>query len=198
MDNKSKTDRPKSLLTYLHKKSEEKREGDNYSMVEEQVLNGPKGISFKFYNKKNDKTIKINAMQTNGKFILKVTKDNKVTLDKTDLDMPALLNLIKDMSEVAFAVKYLKDSKQSGGVYHYNGGARGKKATKKKASNKKSSKKKSSNKKASNKKASKKKASNKKASNKKASTKLARVTRKKSTKKKSTKKKSTKKKSTKK
>ena len=157
MSKKSGSKRTKAQPSYLHKKLHKEVKNGVSTVLEENVMDGPKGVSFKFYSKKGDKTMRVVGKQdTKGNFMLKVMENNKVKSDEKDLSLVDLLKHIKKIKELDFAVKYLSSSKkQKGGYYHYpiSGGAKRKgsrkgsrKASKKRGS-KKASKKKASRKK---------------------------------------------------
>ncbi len=138
------TKKPRTKLTYLHKKSHTEIKGDDKLVVEEVVMDGPRGVSFKFFHKKNDKTKKVTGRQDEaGKFSLRVMEDKEVKLDEKDLSLADLLKHLKKMKDLDFAVKYLSAAKkQKGGYYHYVGSpmAGGRKGSKRRASKKRSKK----------------------------------------------------------
>lgn len=142
---KRDSSKPKTKLTFLHFR--EKRDivdGVSTLTEEEAVRDGPLGISFKFYRKKDDKTMKVTGRQSkDGVFMVKITKDKEVTTDKSDLTLAQTLTLIKGIKELDFVVKYLSKTKQKGGVYHYGGKRHSRKMKRKSTKKRKSSKKKS-------------------------------------------------------
>ena len=160
--------------------------------VKSSLIDGTKGLSFSFLEKKGDKFYKVSARQMeDGTFEVKEKKDDKE--DKKTMSEADVMKMVKKDKNLKFVEDYVSKERKK----YLKGGKRkskksSKKSSKKKAT-KKSSKRKSSKKakRSSRKKASKKKASKKKASKKKASKKKA--SRKKASKRKSSKKRASKK-----
>ena len=54
---------------------------EKLTVKEQQIINGPKGISFKYYHKDGDDIIKIQGIeQPDGKFILITKKNNTLSV----------------------------------------------------------------------------------------------------------------------
>jgi hypothetical protein len=151
--------------------------------VKSSLIDGAKGLSFSFLEKKGEKFYKVSAKQMeDGTFEVKEKKDDKE--DKKTMSEADVMKMVKKDKNLKFVDDYVSKERKK----YMKGGKRkskksSKKSSKKKAT-KKSSKKKatkksskkakrSSRKKASKKKASKKKASRKKASKRKSSKKRA-------------------------
>lgn len=107
-------DRPRVELTYLHKKSHTEVKAGKVMVVEEQVKDGPKGISFKFYQKKDNKVTKVVGFQINGKFTLKITRDGKNEPEKAGLGKTEVLKALSSMKDLEFATKYLSTAVKLG------------------------------------------------------------------------------------
>ena len=151
---KSKTSsKPRANLSFLHHiENKQIKDGKVLLVQEEIVRDGPKGIYFKFYQKKDDKIIKITGIQdAKGNFTVKITKDGDAK-EKPDLSMKETLAMIDKIKELSFAVKYLEKAKQKGGKWRYSRSSSRKKSTKKKSTKKKASKKRKRTKKKSTKK----------------------------------------------
>ena len=142
--------------------------------VKSSLIDGAKGLSFSFLEKKGDKFYKIKAKQLeDGTFEVKEKKDDKE--DKKTMKEADVMKMVKKDKNLKFVDDYVSKERKK----YLKGGKRkskksSKKTSKKKAT-KKSSKRKSSKKakRSSRKKASKKKASKKKASKRKSSKKRA-------------------------
>jgi hypothetical protein len=142
-------DRPRVELTYLHKKSHTEVKAGKVMVVEEQVKDGPKGISFKFYQKKDNKVTKVVGFQMNGKFTLKITRDGKNEPEKTGLGKTEVLKALSSMKDLEFATKYLSTAVKLGRIPTYHArvtGTTSRVGTVKRRSRKGSSKKRSSKK----------------------------------------------------
>ena len=136
-------------------------------VVKSNIIDGTKGLSFSFLEKKGESFYKVSAKQLEDKtFELKEKKNDKE--DVKNLSEADLMKMVKKDKNLTFVNDYVsKDRKK-----FLKGGKRKsskKSSTKKSKMSKKVSKKKTSKKKVSKKKMSKKKASKKKASKKKAS-----------------------------
>lgn len=138
---RSNSKKGKSNLTFLHDKKHIEIKNNTVTNLEEVVRDGDRGISFKYYSKEGDKTVKVTGFQTgpDGKFNVKVVRDKNVESDDKDLSLADVLKLLKGIKGMEFATKYLSSSKkQSGGYYHYcsNGGRRQSRSGSKKGSRK--------------------------------------------------------------
>ena len=147
--------------------------------VKSSLIDGTKGLSFSFLEKKGDKFYKVSAKQMeDGTYEVKEKKDDKE--DKQVMKEADVMKMVKKDKNLKFVDDYVSKERKK---YLKGGKRKSKKSSKKsskrkatkKSSKRKSSKKakRSSRKKASKKKASKKKASKKKASKKKTSKKKA-------------------------
>ena len=147
--------------------------------VKSSLIDGAKGLSFSFLEKKGDKFYKIKAKQLeDGTFEVKEKKDDKE--DKKTMKEADVMKMVKKDKNLKFVDDYVSKERKK----YLKGGKRKSKKSSKKTSKKKATKKsskrksskkakRSSRKKASKKKASKKKASKKKASKRKSSKKRA-------------------------
>ena len=141
----SKKSGSKSKLTYLHEKTHKEIKNDTVTILEEEVKDGPKGISFKFYQKKGGNILKVKGYQAgpDGNFKVMITKDGDKK-ESTDLSLADVIKMIKTMKDLDFAVKYLSGSKkQTGGYYHYTARVTSRGKRKSKKGSKKGSKKRS-------------------------------------------------------
>jgi len=81
---------------------------EKLTIKEQQIINGPKGISFKYYHKDGDDIVKIQGLeQPDGKFIL-ITKKNKEPAEKKELTKKELLKYIKDNDQLVFAIESIE------------------------------------------------------------------------------------------
>lgn len=112
-------------LNYLHKVIQQSLKDGKSSTLEEIVVDGPKGLSVKYFSKTGDNVDKIVIYGKDDSFKMK-TSDGEKTLNKSEL-----LNELKSNKKLKFAAEYAKT--QKGGDFQ-EGGA-------KKQSSKKQSKK---------------------------------------------------------
>ena len=129
----SKKDSKKSgNLTYLHKVIQQSVKDGKASTLEEIVVDGPKGLSVKYFSKSGDNVDKIVIYGKDDTFKMKINNDEK------NLTKSELIDELKSNKKLKFASDYAKTQKggQLQNVKIQEGGA--KKASKK---NKKSSKK---------------------------------------------------------
>ncbi len=122
-----------STLTYLLKNHSKHIEKDSVVEVEEQVADGSRGISFKYFSRKDKDTVKYSGSQANGKFKF-VKSVNKEKEFEKELSKADLIKELAKIKELAFVLTYLKSATQSGGYYRYQSR---KKASKKKSTGRK-------------------------------------------------------------
>jgi len=195
-----------STVVYRHESSLSTVKNNVKHTVKSSLIDGAKGLSFSFLEKKGEKFYKINAKQSEDKtFVVSEKKDDNE--EKNTMKEADVMKMVKKDKNLKFVDDYVskerknylkggkksskrKSSKKSS---KRKSSKKAKRSSKKKAS-KKSSKRKSSKKakRSSKKKASKKKAS-KKSSKRKSSKKAKRSSKKKTSKKKASKKKASKK-----
>ena len=100
----------KTNLTYLHKVHTAELKAGKMVKVEEELRDGPRGVSFKLFKKTGDKTEKYVAKQKeDGTFELYIVvgdKKDSQTLSKADL-----IKEIKKIKGLEFAIKYLASAK---------------------------------------------------------------------------------------
>lgn len=112
-----KKPREREKLTYLHRKVFTELKNGKSVTTEEMVKNGPSGVSFKYYQKIDSKSMKVTGFQRDGKFVLRVTKDKKQEPEVTGLSKDAIVKELKKMKNLEFAVKYLTSAVKSGGAW---------------------------------------------------------------------------------
>ena len=94
-------------LTFLHKVLEQSvKDGKSYT-YEESVVHGPRGLSIKYYSKKDDKVEKIVIYSKDGQFVMK-SNDKEKTLSKDEL-----IKELDSNKKINFALAYVKSSKAS-------------------------------------------------------------------------------------
>jgi len=94
-------------LTYLHKVLEQSvKDGKSFTHAET-VIHGPRGLTIKYYSKKDDDVEKIVIYSKDGSFIMKTDKGEK-TLSKDDL-----IKELDSNKKLKFALAYVKTSKAS-------------------------------------------------------------------------------------
>ncbi len=94
-------------LTYLHKVLEQSVKDGKSFTHEESVIHGPRGLTIKYYSKKDDDVEKIVIYSKDGSFIMKTDKGEK-TLSKDDL-----IKELDSNKKLKFALAYVKTSKAS-------------------------------------------------------------------------------------
>jgi hypothetical protein len=143
----SDKDTKKTTLVYSHENNYAFKKKGVRHVHKEKILDGAKGLSFKFVMKVGDDDndfYKVHARQEeNGKFTVEEKSKGKET-KKEDVSEADVMKMVKANKNLKFVVDYMKERK--------NYGAYAKKKSKKKKSTKKKSKKKKSTKKKSTKK----------------------------------------------
>jgi topoisomerase IA-like protein len=94
-------------LTYLHKVLEQSVKDGKSFTHEESVIHGPRGLTIKYYYKKDDDVEKIVIYSKDGSFIMKTDKGEK-TLSKDEL-----IKELDSNKKLKFALAYVKTSKAS-------------------------------------------------------------------------------------
>ncbi len=94
-------------LTYLHKVLEQSVKDGKSFTHEESVIHGPRGLTIKYYSKKDDDVEKIVIYSKDGSFIMKTDKGEK-TLSKDEL-----IKELDSNKKLKFALAYVKTSKAS-------------------------------------------------------------------------------------
>jgi len=121
----------KSDIKYLHKTSYTHVEDGKVEVIDEQIIHGSKGLSFKMYKKADGKVEKYTCFgNADGTYTLKHRKDDKE--DTQTLTKEELLKELKSVKALAFAVDYIKSAKD------LKGGKRGSRKTSRKTSKKSS------------------------------------------------------------
>ena len=140
-------------------------------VIKSNIIDGTKGLSFSFLEKKGDSFYRVSAKQLEDKsFEIKEKKNDKE--DVKNLSEADVMKMVKKDKNLTFVNDYVSKERKKflkGGKRKSSKKSSTKKVSKKKVSKKKVSKKKVSKKKVSKKKASKKKVSKKKVSKKKVS-----------------------------
>ena len=138
-------------------------------VIKSNIIDGTKGLSFSFLEKKGDSFYRVSAKQLEDKsFEIKEKKNDKE--DVKNLSEADVMKMVKKDKNLTFVNDYVSKERKKflkGGKRKSSKKSSTKKVSKKKVSKKKVSKKKVSKKKASKKKVSKKKVSKKKVSKKK-------------------------------
>jgi hypothetical protein len=125
----------KAKLKYMHYNMTEEVKTGKSTTIEEQVIHGEDGISFKYFEKVDDKMEKHSAKENkDGTYTYKVMKDGKA--DTMTLSKDELLKKMKGNKKLDFAVKYISTNKQKGGAKKRKTTKRKSKKTTKKKSKK--------------------------------------------------------------
>ena len=138
-----------SKLSYLHKIMNQSLKDGVVSSYEEQIIEGPKGIFIKYFNKTGQNSEKIKIMGKGDKFEIIIQENDKK--EKKILTKDEFIAEIKKNKKLKFAVEFTKT--QKGGAWlnrptkktksksksKSKSMARPKKASSKKASSKKAS-----------------------------------------------------------
>jgi hypothetical protein len=96
----SKREKKPSNLTYLYKNVQQSVKDEKASTLEEIVVDGPRGLSVKYFHKSGDKVDKIVIFEKNGEFTMKTGNEEK-TLSKAEL-----LEELKSNKKLKFALEY--------------------------------------------------------------------------------------------
>ena len=101
-----------SSLTFKHHTEHQEMVNGKKVYTEELILDGPKGTSFKYFKKTDDKAEKyVGRRNEDGTFSFTVIKgDGK---DTKDLSLTDLIKEIKKIKVLEFVVQYLSKSKQN-------------------------------------------------------------------------------------
>lgn len=109
---------PKSKMIYLHSSLKKNFEGGKYTVLEEKINHGDKGLTFKYYSRKEGKIVKYTGKQVGpDEYEVMVTKgtskdEEKSAKDhKKGLNKKSLLEYIKKIDGLEFVSKYLKSLK---------------------------------------------------------------------------------------
>jgi len=94
-------------LTYLHKVLEQSVKDGKSFTHEESVVHGPRGLTIKYYSKKDDDVEKIVIYSKDGSFVMKSNGGEK-TLSKDEL-----IKELDSNKKLKFALAYVKTSKAS-------------------------------------------------------------------------------------
>jgi hypothetical protein len=94
-------------LTYLHKVLEQSVKDGKSFTHEESVIHGPRGLTIKYYSKKDDDVEKIVIYSKDGSFVMKSDGGEK-TLSKDEL-----IKELESNKKLKFALAYVKTSKAS-------------------------------------------------------------------------------------
>ena len=166
-----------SSVFFRHEQNKTVVKAGSKNVVKESIIDGTKGLSFMFLEKKGDDFHKISARQKEGEAVFDVLTKKGDKEDRKDMKEADLMKMVAAEKKLAFVNNYVtKDRKKiikekGGGKCHCTGSKQSYKKRSSKKSTKKSTRKKAS-KKTSRKKASKKstkKKASKKTSRKKAS-----------------------------
>jgi len=108
----------KSSLTFLHEKTFKQVKDNKVIINEESVIDGTKGLTFKLYQKEDDKKKKfIGKSKDDGTYeLIIIDGDKKEVLNFTNKE---LLEFVKKNPELEFVHTYLKTRKLSGGKKGY-------------------------------------------------------------------------------
>ena len=96
----SKREKKSSNLNYLHKNVQQSVKDKKASTLEEIVIDGPRGLSIKYFYKSGDKVEKIVIFEKNGEFTMK-SADGEKTMNKAEL-----LDELKSNKKLKFADEY--------------------------------------------------------------------------------------------
>ena len=130
-----KSNGEKSTLSYLHKVFNQSLKDGVVTTYEEIIIDGPKGITLKFYNKDNKKEEKITIFGNgnNFKMTTKIGDDKK----EEELTKDQLLDVLKKNKNLKFASEFVKT--QKGGEWLNVARPKSKSSSKKSSSSKKAS-----------------------------------------------------------
>jgi hypothetical protein len=101
-----------SKITYRHKEESTDIKNGKITVYEEDIIDGPKGVSFKLYKKTDTKKEKIIGRRNDdGTYtFIHIVDDKK---DSKNLSLADLLKEIKKIKGLEFAVKYLSTAKMA-------------------------------------------------------------------------------------
>lgn len=125
-----------SKLTYLHKVLHQSLKDGVMSTYEEIILDGPKGITVKYFSKTGKESDKIKIVGKDDKFEMTVQEGDKV--EKKTLTKDELVSELKKNKKLKFASEFTKT--QKGGAWlerQKKAKSSSKKTTSKKASSSK-------------------------------------------------------------
>lgn len=117
----------KSSLTFLHKVLEESIKDGKKATHEEQVIHGSKGLTIKFYHKKDNKVEKISIRSEGDEY--KMTHQDGDKKEEKTLSKKEMIDVVSKNKDLAFAKEYV--SKHMKGGYRHMSRKSSRKASKK-------------------------------------------------------------------
>lgn len=102
-----------SKLNYLHKELKQSLKDGVVTTYEEVIIDGPKGVTIKYFSKDGNSEEKITINEKNGKFILKIKNGDKV--DEKSLSKDEFIDELKKNKKLKFAADFVKT--QKGGAW---------------------------------------------------------------------------------
>ena len=118
-----------SKLTYLHKVMNQSLKDGEVTTYEEEIIDGPKGITVKLYSKSGGVIEKIRISGKDDKFIMKVTEGDKT--EDTQLNKKELMEELKKNKKLKFAADFAKTQKGGSWLNRAGGSKKGSKSSKK-------------------------------------------------------------------
>merc|ERR1711968_433881 len=134
-----------STVTYRHENNHSYKKGGVKHTIKEKLIDGEKGVSIMFLKKvgeEDSKFYRLSVQETSkDKFSVKEKKGDKET--ETEMDLKALMKVLKADKELGFAVHYMEKERGTykGKKAQKGGKKKSKKASKKSKKSKKASKK---------------------------------------------------------
>ena len=107
------TEKKSSKLTYFHKVLQQSVKNDKASTYEENVVDGPRGLSIKYFSKSGDKVEKIAIYGKDDSFTMNVDGN------KTEINREQMLKEIKSNPKLKFASDIHSSLKNTEKLYYY-------------------------------------------------------------------------------
>jgi len=104
-----KLNREPSKLTYKHENLQSSIKNNKSTTTEEKILDGPQGITFKFYSNIDEKKTKIvGGSSKDGKFYLNILEPNKELVKLEELTKKEVIKELEKYANAKFITDYLK------------------------------------------------------------------------------------------
>jgi hypothetical protein len=118
-----------SKLTYLHKVMNQSLKDGEVTTYEEEIIDGPKGITVKLYSKSNGVMERIRISGKDDKYVMKVTEGDKT--EETHLNKKELMEELKKNKKLKFAADFAKTQKGGSWLNRAGSSKKGSKSSKK-------------------------------------------------------------------
>jgi hypothetical protein len=97
-----------STLTFKHENVQSLLKDGVVTTLDEKILDGSTGMTFKLYSKKNDKILKIVGGSKGDKFYFNVTETGKDDIKLDNITKKDVVDALKKYDNVKFILDYLK------------------------------------------------------------------------------------------